>query len=146
MEERCDRGIADCTDGSDEIGCELFSLVEDYEKRVSSVARVSYLNRAIEPVPISTSIRLLRMMGIDESENTINLQFEIILEWKDRRITFFNLHKNSFLNALSEDEVTSIWRPIVVFSNTEQKETTRLGWVNEWSTSIVVSRDGNSTR
>ena len=147
MEERCDRRIVDCNDGSDEIGCQLFSLVEDYEREVSPpVARVSFLNRAIEPVPISTSMRLLRLMGIDEDENTIDLQFEIILEWRDQRITFYNLKNASFLNAFTENETNSIWLPVVIYSNTDQKETTRLGWVNEWSTTVVASRDVKSSR
>ena len=85
-------------------------------------------------------------MGIDERSNTIDLQFEITLEWMDQRITYNNLKKDIFLNALSDDEIRSIWLPIVIYANTDQKETTRLGWVNEWSTSVVVSRDGNFTR
>ena len=91
MEERCDRRIVDCKDGSDEIGCQLFSLEDGYEKDVSPVARVSFLNRAIDPLPVNISMRLLKMMGIDESENTIDLQFEVILEWKDKRMTYYNL-------------------------------------------------------
>ena len=145
MGERCDR-IADCRDGSDERGCRLFSLVEDYEMSVSPIARVSPLNRSIKKVPIHISLRLLKMMGIAESENTIDLQFEIILEWKDQRITYYNLKKASFLNTLTETEMKNIWLPIVVYANTDQKETTRLGWTTEWSTSVLVSRDGNFTR
>ena len=86
------------------------------------------------------------MMGIDERENSIDLQFEIMLEWKDQRITYNNLKKDSFFNALTEDEMRTIWLPIVIYANTDQKDTTRLGWVNEWSTSVIVSRDGNFTR
>ena len=86
------------------------------------------------------------MMGIDERENSIDLQFEIMLEWKDQRITYNNLKKDSFFNALTEDEMRTIWLPIVIYANTDQKDTTRLGWVNEWSTSVIVSRDDNFTR
>ena len=113
---------------------------------VSPFARVSYLNNTIVPVAINVSVRLLKMMGIDERENSIDLQFEIMLEWKDQRITYNNLKKDSFFNALTEDEMRTIWLPIVIYANTDQKDTTRLGWVNEWSTSVIVSRDGNFTR
>ena len=85
-------------------------------------------------------------MGIDERSNTIDLQFEITLEWMDQRITYNNLKKDIFLNALSDDEIRSIWLPIVIYANTDQKETTRLGWITEWSTKVKVSRDGEFTR
>ena len=51
---------------------------------------------------INVSMRLLKMMGIDERENSIDLQFKIILEWRDPRITFNNLKKDSFFNALTQ--------------------------------------------
>ena len=145
MVKRCNQ-LPDCEDSSDEKGCQLFSLVEGYNKVVSPFARVSHLNDTIVPVSINVSMRLLKMMGIDERENSIDLQFEIILEWRDQRITYNNLKKDSFFNALTEDEIRTIWLPIIIYTNTDQKETTRLGWVNEWSTSVIVSRDGNFTR
>ena len=145
MEERCDQ-IADCRDGSDETGCKLFSLVDGYKKNVPPIDRVSYWKRAIKPVPINISMRLLKMMGIAESDNTIDLQFEIIMEWKDQRMTYYNLKNDPFLNALTEDEMKSTWLPVVIYANTDQKETTRLGWTEEWSTNVFIARDGNFTR
>ena len=145
MEKRCDQ-LPDCEDGSDEEGCRLFSLVKGYNKIVPPYTRVSFLNKTIVPVGIDVSIKLLKMMGIDERENTIDLQFEITMEWKDHRITYSNLKKDSFLNALTDADKESIWLPVLIYANTDQKETTRLGWVNEWTTSVVVSRDGNFTR
>ena len=85
-------------------------------------------------------------MGIDERENRIDQQFEIKLEWRDPRITYNNLKKDSSFNALTEDEMKMIWLPVLVYANTDQIETTRLGVDWEWSTSVVVSRDGNLTR
>ena len=80
------------------------------------------------------------------NENTIDLQFEIILNWKDYRISYSNLKNESFLNALTKENIESIWLPLVVYENTNQKETTRLGWTTEWRTSVTVSREGNFTR
>ena len=145
MEERCDQ-IADCRDDSDETGCKLFALVDGYKKDVPPINRVSHWKRAIKPVPIKISMRLLKMMGIAENDNTIDLQFEIILEWNDQRLTYYNLKTESFLNAFTDDEMKTIWLPVVIYANTDQKETTRIGWVNEWTTTVEVSRDGNFTR
>ena len=143
--QRCDR-IADCRDGSDETGCKLFALVDGYKKDVPPIDRVSFWDGAIKPVQVNISMRLLKMMGIAESENTIDLQIEIILKCNDQRITYHNLKNESFLNALTVDEMGTLWLPVVIFANTDQKQTTRLGWVNEWTTTVEVSRDGNFTR
>ena len=100
------------------------------------------MNDTIIPIAVDVSLRLLRVMDINEDENTINFQFEIILEWRDYRISYSNLKNQAFLNTLTQENVESIWLPLVVYDNTDQKETTRLGWTTEWSTSVVVSREG----
>ena len=145
MAKRCNQ-LPDCDDGSDEEGCRLFYLTKGYNKVVSPFDVVSYHNETIKPVSINVTIKLLKMVDIDERDNTIDLQFEIILEWRDPRITYNNLKKDIFYNALTEDEVNMIWLPVLIYVNTDQKETTRLGWINEWSTSVDVSRDGRFTR
>ena len=145
MVKRCDQ-LPDCDDGSDEKGCKLFSLTEDYNKVVSPFARVSFLNDTIVPVSINVSLKLLKMMGIDERENSIDLEFEITLEWKDQRMTFNNLKKDIFFNALTEEEMKTIWLPVLIYANTNEQLTTRLGMGWEWSTRVIVSRDGEFTR
>ena len=103
-------------------------------------------NQTINPAKIGASITLFKIVDIDESESTIDLQFEINLSWKDQRITFNNLKRNSTLNALSKYDMNSIWLPVLIYANTDQRESTRLGHITEWSTSVEVSRDGNFTR
>ena len=41
-----------------------------------------------------------------------------------------------------------LWLPLVIYTNTDQKETTRLGEYGngEWSTSVTVKREGEFTR
>ena len=39
-----------------------------------------------------------------------------------------------------------MWLPLVIYDNTDQKETTRLGMGWEWNTPISVIREGNFTR
>ena len=123
-------------------------MVEGYNKVVSPFKRVSFLNETIVPVSINVSLRLLKLVDIDENENTIDLQFEINLEWRDSRITYNNLKRDISYNALSEDEMKMIWLPVLIYVNTDQKETTRLGEYGngEWSTTVDVSRDGEFTR
>ena len=42
----------------------------------------------------------------------------------------------------------ALWLPIVIYENTDQEETTRLGehGNGEWKTRVVVNRQGNFTR
>ena len=49
------------------------------------------------------------------------------------------------LNALEETDFEQLWLPKVVYENTDQKETTRLGYFTEWETTVIVKREGNST-
>ena len=39
-----------------------------------------------------------------------------------------------------------LWLPLVIYWNTDQHETTRLGVEWEWSTDVWVQREGNSTK
>ena len=103
-------------------------------------------DQIINPAEIGVSITLFKIVGINEREGTIYLQFEIALTWNDQRITFSNLKRVSTLNALSKYDMNSIWLPVLIYANTDQRETTRLGFVTEWSTSVEVSREGNFTR
>ena len=88
---------------------------------------------------------LFKVVAINEEDLSIELQFQINLEWKDNRISFNNLKKDPSLNALSEDDIKMLWLPLVVYTNTDQQETTRLGVEWEWSTNVVVKREGDFT-
>ena len=95
---------------------------------------------------MNVSLTLFKIVAIKEDDHSIQLQFQIRLCWKDNRATYYNLKPASYLNALSLEEIKSLWLPLVVYVNTDQQLTTRLGWVNEWKTNINVEREGNFTR
>ena len=107
----------------------MLSLRKGYNKHVPPFSRMKF-SRTIDPASVNVSLRLLKVMDINERKNTIDLKFEVIMEWRDCRITYNNLKEVSFLNALTINETQSIWLPIVVYKNTDQEETTRLGWLD----------------
>ena len=50
------------------------------------------------------------------------------------------------MNALRQNDIDKLWLPEVIFENTDQKDTTRLGVSWEWTTRVVVNREDSFTR
>ena len=65
--------------------------------------------------------------------------------WKENRVTYQNLKANDSLNALTQEDIQRLWLPKVIYENTDQKDTTRLGSNWEWETNVEVKRQGNFT-
>ena len=145
MEERCNQ-LPDCEDKSDEHECRILALEKGYNQRVPPVGTMVGEVRTLKPVEVNVSLTLLKVVAIKEEDHSIELQFQINLEWKENRATFHNLKPETYLNALSKEEIDSLWLPLVVYLNTDQHETTRPGGIWEWSTDVNVRREGDFTR
>ena len=144
MEQRCDQ-LVQCRDKSDEENCQLLVLESSYKKSVPPITAVSLTDSTIVPVPVTVNIVLMKVVSIEEAKHKIEFAFEISLEWTEIRATYLNLKKDTAMNSLSEGEYGQLWLPLVIFSNTDQKETTRLGTLWEWSSSVTVTREGRAT-
>ena len=136
MDLRCNQ-MPDCRDKSDERNCNILVLEEGYNKRVPPIQDIH------KKLNVSVSIELLRLVDINEEDYSIAIQFEISLMWKDNRATFHNLKESDSLNALSQEDIERLWLPKVIYENTDQKETTRLGEFGngEWETNVIVKRE-----
>ena len=136
MTERCNQ-LPKCRDESDEKNCQILVLKDGYNKNVPPV------NSDDPLVNVSISIDLLRLVDINEADYSIEIQFEIMLKWKENRATYNNLKKTNALNALTQADIEKIWLPEVIYENTDQKESTRLGefGAGEWKTNVVISRE-----
>ena len=143
MGQRCNQ-IPDCSDDSDEKNCQLLTLKDGYNKNIPPIKRSTFGGSL--PANVSISIILMKVVEIDESDHSIHLQFQISLQWRENRARFNNLKIKTSLNALSDDDIQKLWLPLVIYDNTDQKVSTRLGWVNEWITRVTVTREGNGTR
>ena len=132
---RCNQ-LPDCRDKSDERNCEILVLEDGYNKLIPPLI-------SSKPVEVSVSIDLLKLVDIDEVDYSIEIQFGITLKWKENRAIYQNLKKRDSLNALSQNDIQMLWLPEVVYENTDQKETTRLGehGNGEWKTRMVVRKE-----
>ena len=143
MEERCNQ-VPDCRDKSDEMGCRLIRFERSYNKNIPPIQR-SPLGDPI-PVAVNVSVNLMKVVHIDETDHSIHLQFQIGLRWTENRVKYHNLKSKTSLNALTLDDVNKLWLPLLVYTNTDQKESTRLGENWEWKTRVTVTRMGMFAR
>ena len=145
LEQRCDT-LPNCRDKSDEKGCHLLVLEDGYNKRIPPITTtLSTGPTSMLPVTCDVSIVLSKVVHIDEENHAIEFQFEILLEWKDNRVTYHNLKPDVSLNALNDTEMRRLWLPLVIYENTDDKESTRLGTEWEWETHVLVERVGEAT-
>merc|ERR1712092_54282 len=101
MEERCDQ-MPDCDDKSDELNCKILALENGYNKRVPPVGKISGKVKQLKKVDVYISLTLFKVVAIEEEDHSIQLQFQINLEWKENRATYHNLKSETYLNALSQ--------------------------------------------
>ena len=141
MEQRCNQ-LPDCRDHSDENGCNIIVLEKGYNRNVPPV---SVENGKKEMVNVSLSIDLLKLVDINEEDYSIEIQFEITLKWIENRLVYQHLKTDRSLNALTQEDIQQLWLPEVIYENTDQKESTRLGVQWEWKTRMIVERNGKET-
>ena len=55
------------------------------------------------------------------------------------------MKKQTSLNALTDEDIETIWLPLIVYDNTDQKDDTGLGMEWEWDTFVTFMREGNFT-
>ena len=88
----------------------------------------------------------MKVVEIEERDHSVHLQFEINLQWRENRVKYQNLKEETSLNALNMEDVRNIWLPRIIYANTDQKESTRVGMDWEWATGVSVQREGKFTR
>ena len=100
--------------------------------------------RNIVPVQVRISIILMKIVQIKEVDHKIEFQFGIVLEWPEIRALFHNLKFKSSLNALTDEEISQLWLPYVIYDNTDMKEVVQLE--EGTKTTVTVTRQGDFTR
>ena len=73
------------------------------------------------------SIDVIKVLNLEEVDESMVLKYRMTLKWKDSRIEYRNLKEETYLNTLGTDEAVKIWYPRVVFWNTRDTEETKVG-------------------
>ena len=128
----------------------MLDLEEGYKKIVPpftiSIEQLGQDGKeTVIPVPVNISISLLNIVQIHEVDFSITFQFEITLEWMEYRANYNNLKPRIYMNTLTKDDVEKLWLPMVIYENTDQKESTRLGENWEWRTNVFITQEGGFT-
>ena len=108
--QRCNQ-VPDCEDKLDKKRCDLVLLEDGYNKRIPPITTTLSTGSTVMPVTCDVSIVLSKVVHIDEENHAIEFQFEILLEWKDNRVTYHNLKPDVSLNALNDTEMRRLWLP-----------------------------------
>ena len=66
-------------------------------------------------------------------------QFILCLQWLETRLRFKNIKEDVTLNSLSPSEMSSLWVPKLIFSNTENKPSSLV----DEETLLYVQKQGN---
>ena len=147
MERRCDQVTGkepNCRDESDENGCKLIVFKNNYNKNIPPIGDAK--DGSPIPTDVSITMVLMKVVEIEEEDHSIHLQFQISFSWKENRVKYLNLKNQTSLNALTDEEISHLWLPLIVYDNTDQKEVTRLGENWEWATRVTVTREGDFSR
>jgi len=105
LDKRCNQN-KDCDDESDENGCRLVQFPETYRKIQPPAPQSSS-----EPLPIYTFIEIIGIDEIDTLNMHVGLTLKIYMQWKDARLTFMNLIRNSG-NKLTPEIAAQLWNPL----------------------------------
>ena len=95
------------------------------------------------PVKIKISTTLRNVIEISEVNHIIELKYAISLNWYENRVVYQNLKKKEALNMMSDQELSSLWIPFIIFENTDNDEAVSIDSVRS---DISVSREGSFKR
>ena len=107
---RCNQ-LTDCADKSDEIDCNMLVIGNGYSRMVPPIKLAP--DKTLIPITVDVSIELLKIVEIEEENHAIDFQYQIIMSWRDHRVDYHNLKRDTSLNALREADIKRIWLPLV---------------------------------
>ena len=137
IDDRCNQ-ISNCRDESDEDNCKMLVIKDNYNKKIAPFA-FDYVKSEVIPVNVNVSMAILDILSIAEVDLVFDLKFRFVMVWYDYRLKYHNLKVVRSSNSFSRDEIDKLWIPNLVFSNTENSEST----VGNDESEVTVTREGS---
>ena len=81
------------------------------------------------------------VQDIQEVAQYLKLKFRLSLNWRDARVSFYNIKSEEVLNSLPLEEQLMLWTPTIVFWNTEKQ----LKSINDENSFASIRRNANGT-
>ena len=134
LQQRCDLRV-DCPDQSDENQCSLIDVPQDYQINIPPPPDA--LNRSLA---IYFTIDVTSFPSVVTQDLTFVTSFQLMLRWRDPRLSYLNLKTDRSLNLLSENNKRRIWTPRVFFSNAHGNVFTNL----EQGSRVECVQEGDS--
>lgn len=131
LSQRCDTEI-DCPDKSDEYNCNYLVFGPNYAKEL--IPR----DREGNPVVVYLNVSILAIPEIDTVNLKFTVDFYLNLRWYDLRLGIQDLNNITLLNTLGEEELDSIWKPQLAFTNALGPFQTE---ADELTTATIVRED-----
>jgi hypothetical protein len=123
---------------SDEFDCKKIDPGLSYQNFIAPPPlRLNTTEKDVK-ITVAISADIISILDIDEIDSIFHVQFFLHLTWYDSRLKFYNLKTDTGLNTLSPSEKEEIWKPILVFENTELKEST----VVDEDASLTITKAG----
>ena len=113
LDERCD-GNMNCDDGTDEEDCKVFVTFPGYNKFLvpPPLGNASHL-------VINVSVIIDDIIALDENAGYFKTKITLIRRWVNKQLIYQNLKRNADKNQIATEDMEKMWKPWVVFENTE---------------------------
>ena len=135
---RCDHNT-ECDDQSDEIGCELITFKKGYLKGIVPKETVDNHRKARN---VSLMVNIKSFPEIDAIKLSFIMNFNLRMMWSDHRLIMNDLDTlNSMSNVINEEDLKTLWMPVLSFSNALGPYQTKL----DEQTFATIMAVGNST-
>ena len=113
MSQRCN-GQVQCpaaNDNSDEENCRILDINNEYNKQFAPKSENN------PKVPVHVHVFIKNIFGINELDLSLKMRVQITMEWFDHRLTFRNLRDGQDENIVPQEEVSKLWLPYLIFSD-----------------------------